>query len=133
MDLNLNTSGVLALVVGLLMAIGLSITIRYLLHGRRFELHESGKRHVLRPSREFMGESDQDASFSSEMIEGMVKEKLATYPDLRGITFDFRTATGGMLEIVFDERTYQNVDQIPDERVREAIDEAVAEFNRREM
>lgn len=130
MEFDINTSGVLVLVVGFLISVGLSITIRYLLHGRRFELHESGKRHVFKPSREFAGERDQDASFSSELIEEMVKKKLAAYPDLRGTSFDFCTAPGGMLEIVFDERTYQDVDQIPDARVREAIAEAVAEFNR---
>jgi hypothetical protein len=60
----------------------------------------------------------------------MVKAKLAEFPDLIETNFDFRTSADGMLEIVFGERTYQDVDQIPDERVRTAIAEAVAEFNR---
>ena len=125
----ITTSSVLVLLVGLLLAIGLSLAIRYFLHGRRFKLHKSGKHYVYKPDRKD-DEGDVSASLSSEQIEEMVKAKLAAFPDLQETQFDFRTSADGMLEIVFGERTYQDVDQIPDERVRTAIAEAVAEFNR---
>ena len=129
MAFEITTSGVWVLVIGLLLAIGLSLAIRYFLHGRRFQLHESGKYYVYKPDRQ-NNEGDVSASASSEQIEEMVKAKLATFPDLQETHFDFRTSDDGMLEIVFGERTYQDVNQIPDERVRDAITEAVAEFNR---
>jgi hypothetical protein len=126
----ITTSGVLTLVMGILLAVGLSLAIRYFLHDRRFELHESGKHYVYKPDRKERHE-DVSASFSSEKIEEMVKARLAEYPDLLQTHFDFRTSSDGMLEIVFGERTYQDVDQIPDDRVRQAIAEAVEEFNRK--
>jgi hypothetical protein len=126
----MDTLGIIVLVVGLLLAIGLSLAVRYLLHGRRLKLHESGTRYVLKRNLGEDGELDQVSSFTSEQIEEIVKSKLAQYPDLLEMHFDFRTTAGGMLEIIFGERTYQDVDQIPDERVRQAIAEAVAEFNR---
>ena len=126
----MKTSVLLVLIIGLLLAIGISIAIRTLLHGRRFVLHESGTRHVLKVNPQKEGQSDEIASVASEQIEEMVKSKLAEYADLIDMHFDFRTSADGMLEIVFGERTYQNVGQIPDERVRQAITEAVAEFNR---
>jgi len=126
----MDASGILYLVVGLLLAIGLSLAVRYFLHGRRLKLHESGTRYVLKRNSDGEGEPDQDSSFTSEQIEEIVKSKLNQYPDLLGTHFDFRTSPGGMLEIVFGERTFQDVNQIPDERVRDAITEAVAEFNR---
>lgn len=129
MAFEITTSGVLALIIGLLLAIGLSLAIRFFLHGRRFELHEGGKHYIYKPNRKD-NENDVSASFSSEQIEELVKSRLAEYPDLLDTHFDFRTSAGGMLEIVIGERTYQDVDQIPDERVRQAIAEAVAEFNR---
>ncbi len=126
----MDTWGIIFLVVGLLLAIGLSLAVRYLLSGRRLKLHESGTRYVIKRNTDEAGELDQNASFSSEQIEEIVKAKLAQHPDLHDMHFDFRTSAGGMLEIVFGERTYQDVDQIKDERVRQAIAEAVAEFNR---
>ena len=126
----MDLTGIIYLVVGVLMAIGLSLAVRYFLHERRLKLHESGTRFVLNRDPVEAGENDQDASFSSEQIEEMVKAKLAAYPDLLGTQFDFRTTAGGMLEIIFGERSYQDVEQIPDERVRKAITEAVTEFNR---
>ncbi len=121
--------GIVYLVVGVLLAIGFSLAVRYFLHGRRLKLHESGTRYVLKRTNDEEGELDRDASFSSEQIEEMIKAKMAEHADLLETHFDFRTTAGGMLEIVFGERTYQDVDQIPDERVRRAIAEAVAEFN----
>ncbi len=126
----MNPSDLLVLVVGLLLAIGISLALRYFLHRRRFVLDKSGTRHVLTPKRDTEDEVDQQASFSSEQIEEMVKSKLTEHVDLLDTHFDFRSSPDGMLEIVFGERTYQDVDQIPDERVRQAIAEAVAEFNR---
>jgi len=126
----MNAADIVVLVVGVLLAAGIAFGVRYFLHGRRFVLHESGTRFVVKPNRDPQGEADRQASFSSEQIEEMVKSKLAEHADLFDTHFDFRTSPDGMLEIVFGERTYHDVNQIPDERVRRAIAEAVTEFNR---
>jgi hypothetical protein len=70
------------------------------------------------------------ASPVSEQIEEAAQRKLAGYPDLAGKRLDFGTAPDGSLEIWFDDVRYGSVDQIPDARVREAVAEAVASFNR---
>jgi hypothetical protein len=126
----MNALDVFLLIFGVLLAIGISVGMRYFMHGRRFVLDESGTRHVLKSRRDPEEEFDQQASFSSEQIEEMVKSKLAEHADLLDTHFDFRSSPDGLLEIVFGERTYHDVDQIPDERVRKAITEAVMEFNR---
>ncbi len=126
----MNAADIFVLIIGILLAVGITLAVRYFLHGRRFVLNESGRRHVMKPNRDPEGEADQEASFSSEQIEELVKSKLAEHADILETHFDFRTSASGLLEIVFGERTYHDVEQIPDERVRQAITEAVAEFNR---
>jgi hypothetical protein len=130
METGMDAADILVLVVGVLLAAGIALGVRYFLHGKRFVLHESGTRFIIKPDRDPPGDADLEASFSSEQIEEMVKSKLAEHADLLDTHFDFRTSPDGMLEIVFGERTYHDVSQIPDERVRRAIAEAVAEFNR---
>ena len=73
---------------------------------------------------------ERQGSLVTEQIEEMVKHKLAAYPDLGGVRLDFGTAADGGLEIWFGDVRYGSVDQIPDARVREAVAEAVASFNR---
>jgi hypothetical protein len=70
------------------------------------------------------------ASLIGEQIEEMVRERLAEDPSLAGISLDFGTAPDGSLEIWVDGERYTSVDQIPDERIRSAVADAVAEFNR---
>ena len=49
---------------------------------------------------------------------------------MTGLRVDFGTAHDGSLEIWVGEDRYTSVDSIPDERVRRAVAEAVASFNR---
>ncbi|UCF59691.1 MAG: hypothetical protein JSV37_07935 [Anaerolineaceae bacterium] len=75
-------------------------------------------------------ESDElQASPVSEKIEDLVKHKLREYPDLRDVVIDFGTSLDGSLEIWIDSERYLNVEDIPNERIREAIAEAVEDFN----
>jgi hypothetical protein len=75
-------------------------------------------------------ESDEfQASPVSEKIEDMVKEKLQVYSDLRNVVVDFGTSLDGSLEIWIDGERYLDVEEIPDERIRKAIAEAVEDFN----
>lgn len=75
-------------------------------------------------------ESDEfQASPVSEKIEDMVKNKLREHSDLRDVGIDFGTSLDGSLEIWIDSERYLNVEDIPDERIRKAISEAVEDFN----
>ena len=77
-----------------------------------------------------LDDGEEQASPISEEIEGMVQKQLAQYPDLAGQVIDFGTAADGSLEIWIGGKRYENVSDIPDVRVREAITEAVDKFNR---
>lgn len=70
------------------------------------------------------------ASLVSEQIEEMVKQQLATYPDLTDLKLDFATGPDESLVIWINDQSYADINQIPDERVRSAISEAVESFNR---
>ena len=75
-------------------------------------------------------ESDElQASPVSEKIEDMVKEKLREHPALREVVIDFGTSLDGSLEIWIDSERYLDVEDIPDKLIREAIAEAVEDFN----
>lgn len=74
--------------------------------------------------------TEQEASLVSEQIEEMVKDRLAAYPDLAEVKLDFATAQDESLVIWVNDLSYTDVNQIPDERIRTAISEAVESFNR---
>ncbi|HEY46011.1 MAG: hypothetical protein AMJ88_09875 [Anaerolineae bacterium SM23_ 63] len=88
------------------------------------------------PYREMESNGDSDsesdelqASPVSEKIEDLVKQKLQEHSDLRDVVIDFGTSLDGSLEIWIDSERYLNVEDIPDERIRKAIGEAVEDFN----
>ncbi|GMR11449.1 MAG: hypothetical protein BMS9Abin28_2281 [Anaerolineae bacterium] len=70
------------------------------------------------------------AALVSEQIEEMVKQRLASYPDLADVKLDFATGSDESLVIWVDDQNYTDIDQIPDDRIRAAISEAVETFNR---
>jgi hypothetical protein len=74
-------------------------------------------------------EGEEIASPAAEAIEALAQEKLSQYQDLAGLNLDFGTAEGGGLEIWVGTERYGAVDDIPDDRIREAIAAAVEEFN----
>jgi hypothetical protein len=60
-----------------------------------------------------------------EQIEDIVHARLSEDPALLGIKVDFGTAPTGELQIGVDGESYMDVGDIPDERVREIIRQAV--------
>ena len=75
-------------------------------------------------------ESDElQAAPASELIEDIVKQKLQEHPALRDVVVDFGATMDGSLEIWIDSERYLNVGDIPDKLIREAIAEAVEDFN----
>ncbi len=72
---------------------------------------------------------EQIASPAAEEIEGLVRPKLAKYSDLRRVKLDFGTAADGSLQVQLGPSHYNSIDDIPDQRLRQAIQEAVQEWN----
>ncbi len=75
-------------------------------------------------------EGERRASLIAEAIESAVQEALAQSGDLPPASIDFGTAADGSLEIWLGEARYTRVEDIPDQRIRDAVAKAVAEFNR---
>ncbi len=72
---------------------------------------------------------ERPSSVVSEQIEEMVKRKLADFPDLVDTVLDFGSMPDGTIDIWVNKRQYDDVKDIPDERIRKAIQEAVEKFN----
>jgi hypothetical protein len=72
---------------------------------------------------------EQAASLIGEQIEAMVRSKLAEYPDLAAAPLDFGTGEDGSLVIWFQGKKYEGVDEVPEPRLRQAIQSAVQAFN----
>jgi hypothetical protein len=72
---------------------------------------------------------ERPSTIAAEQIEEMVKRKLAQYPDLSDTVLDFGTMPDGTIDIWVNKKQYDDVGDIPDERIRQAIKEAVEEFN----
>jgi hypothetical protein len=81
------------------------------------------------PPQTSASEGERLAAASSESIEELANQALAK-AGVTGLRVDFGTAHDGSLEIWVGEDRYTSVDSIPDERVRRAVAEAVASFNR---
>ena len=77
----------------------------------------------------WMGD-ELEASPISEAVEDLVNQRLAATPGLAGTRVDFGTAADGSLEIWIGDNRYAAVDEIPDPRVRQAVQDAVASYNK---
>lgn len=74
-------------------------------------------------------EGERHASLVSEQIEERVKKILADQGSTLDGKIDFGTASDGSLEIWIEDTVYPSIDDIPDEKVRNAVAKAVEEFN----
>ena len=67
----------------------------------------------------------------AEQIEDILRAQISRDPRLQSYEIDFGTGPDGTLEIKVDDKSYTNVEQIPDERLRAAVKHAVATYNGR--
>lgn len=74
---------------------------------------------------------ERPASLISEQIEEMTKRKLTQYPDLANVKLDFGTMPDGTIDIWINGEQFDDIEDITDDRIREAIKEAVEKLNRR--
>jgi hypothetical protein len=72
---------------------------------------------------------ERPSSVVAEQIEEIVKRKLSDYPDLADTVFDFGSMPDGTVDVWVNKRQFDDVKDIPDERIRKAIQEAVEKFN----
>ena len=72
---------------------------------------------------------ERPSSVVAEQIEEMVKRKLVEFPDLADTALDFGSMPDGTIDIWVNKRQYDDIKDIPDERIRKAIQEAVEKFN----
>ena len=77
-----------------------------------------------------LDEGERQATILSEQIEEQVKTILEADGKTLEIAIDFATAADGSLEIWIDDERYTEVDDIPNQKIREAIKQAVEDFNR---
>ncbi len=72
---------------------------------------------------------ERPSSLVAEQIEEMARRKLEQYPDLADTVLDFGAVKDGTIDVWVNRNQYDNPEDIPDERIRKAIKEAVEEFN----
>ena len=65
----------------------------------------------------------------AEQIEDILKNLMASDPQLSGHTVDFGTADDGGLEIWVNGKPYREIKDIPEEAVRAAIQKAIKLYN----
>lgn len=118
-------------VLGGLLALMIVAIFALLVAGRRIpEARLSGKNRDLTRDAKYEG-TERPASLVSEQIEEMVKQRLAEHPDLTDVEMDFGTMPDGTIDIWVNGEQFDDVEDIPNDRIREAIKAAVGEFNRR--
>ena len=128
----MDLSNILGLIVGLLIGIVVLLVIWAIVVRRRPKEIEAGE--LPSESLDAVSEAkiepdEQVASPVSEQIEEMVKKRLASYPGLADVKLDFATGSDESLVVWVNDQSYSDIDQIPDERIRSAISEAVETFN----
>jgi hypothetical protein len=128
----MDLSNIVGLLVGLLVGILVLLALWAILVRRSTEEIEGGE--MPPESLDAVSEARFDpgehaASLISEQIEEMVKQSLASYPDLADVKLDFATGADESLIVWVNNQSYSDIDQIPDDRIRSAISEAVETFN----
>lgn len=72
---------------------------------------------------------EQLAAPFAEQIEDILQSILSADPKLNSHKVDFGTASDGGLEIWVDDKAYSAIQDIPDEPIRAAIQQAIAKYN----
>ena len=67
----------------------------------------------------------------AEQIEDILRHQLSADPKLSSYDVDLGTGADGGLVIGIGDKSYPSIDQIPDERLRSAIQRAVDTYNQR--
>jgi hypothetical protein len=74
-------------------------------------------------------EGEQVAAPFAEQIEDIIRARLSADPALAALNMDLGTAADGRLEIWLDGERYTDISLLPNERLRQAIEHAIEEWN----
>jgi hypothetical protein len=66
----------------------------------------------------------------AEQIEDIVRAKLQASPELQEYKIDFGTDKDHTLEIWVNEKKYKSISELPDERLKQAMREAIQQFQK---
>lgn len=122
-------SDILGVAAGLALGI-VAALVAWRIKARRTRLSSDTPESLQRVAQARYDPDEKPAALVSEQIEEMVRTDLAQHPDLSDVSLDFGTAADGTLEIWYGGQRYSDPAQIPEERVRSAIQRAVETFNR---
>lgn len=78
-------------------------------------------------------EGENEAAAFAEQIEDILHAQLRADPSLRSYDVDLGTGLDGGLEIRVGDKRYSDIKEIPDERLRAAIRQAVDTYNQRDQ
>ncbi|MCC6905626.1 MAG: hypothetical protein IT326_07255 [Anaerolineae bacterium] len=117
---------VLATLGGL--AVLVTLALFYVRRGAQMDDDARGLQAIAPEARLEAGE--RLASLTAEQVEGIVRTKLVDYLRDSQTTLDFGPAPDGGLAFWVNGAAYPAPDDIPDQTIREAIREAVAQLNR---
>jgi hypothetical protein len=118
-----------ALLLALAGVIFFLLVLIYIGRGSRRLRSGAGGRPMGVPSGWSPDSSERQASATSEAIEKLVNDALVK-AGLGSTQVDFGTAHDGSLEIWIGDQRYTSVEALPDPRIRQAVADAVAAFNR---
>lgn len=76
-------------------------------------------------------EGEREAELIAEQIESMVQNRLAQEGGVVSSTLDFGTEEDGSLAIWYQGTKYTSVEMIPETKIRQAVQQAVEDFNKR--
>lgn len=77
-------------------------------------------------------EGESVAAAFVEQIEDILRAQIAADPYLQSYDFDFGTGADGGLDIRVGDKHYTSIAQVPDLRLREAMNQAVAAYKQRD-
>ena len=75
-------------------------------------------------------EGEKLAAPFAEQIEDILRAKLQADPELKKFEIDFGTSDDNALEIWINGEKYMNVNDLPDERLKQAVRESVKKLNK---
>ncbi len=78
-------------------------------------------------------EGENVAAAFVEQIEDVLRAQIAADPYLQSYDFDFGTGADGSLDIRVGDKHYTSIAEVPDLRLRESINQAVATYKQRDQ
>ncbi|MEW6406473.1 MAG: hypothetical protein AB1649_32205 [Chloroflexota bacterium] len=75
-------------------------------------------------------EGEQLAAPFAEQIEDILRARMEADPYLKNFKIDFGTSANGEMEFWINDEKYTSVDSLPDERLKQAVKEAIKQWNK---